>query len=113
TPLYATRLAGVVRGRFASDAQTMQADIADRGIRLAFDAARRGDALTVKEFRAQAGGGVMKGKGEMNLAEPRRYSAVATLERVNPAAFGDYPPASVNGRLNASGVLASPWRANV
>jgi hypothetical protein len=56
----------------------------------------RGDAVSIGNFQAVAGGGEVRGRGELSLAQPRRFSAVAALARVDASKFGDYPKSLLN-----------------
>jgi translocation and assembly module TamB len=112
-PLRATRMNGSVRARFTGADQRVQANVSERGISFAMDATRRGDAVTVREFRAIAGAGELRGSGEISLARPRRFSAAASLARVDASKFGDYPQSSLNGDLKVRGELLPDWRADL
>ena len=112
-PLRATRMSGGVRARFTAAEQRVQANVSERGISFVVDATRRGDDVTVGEFRAVAGAGELRGSGTASLAKPRRFSAAASLARVDASKFGDYPQSSLNGDLKLEGELLPDWRANV
>lgn len=51
--------------------------------------------------------GTLQGKGELALSEPRTFGAELALQRLNPAALGNFPRASINARLQAEGQLGS------
>ncbi|MFY9328615.1 MAG: translocation/assembly module TamB domain-containing protein, partial [Georgfuchsia sp.] len=112
-PLRATRLNGTIKAELAGVTQKVRIDVAERGIRIAMNGSRNGDAVTLEEFRVQAGSGTMLGSGELNLAGSRPYRIQARIDRLDPAAIGDYAQAAVTGRLNVSGALEPQWRANV
>ncbi|CAG4884918.1 conserved protein of unknown function [Georgfuchsia toluolica] len=112
-PLRKTHLNGMVRAELAGGAQKLQLDLAERGIGIALSASRRGDAVTLAEFRARAGAGSVRGNGKLSLAGPQPFAFNARISRLDPAAFGDYPAASITGQLSASGALVPQWRANV
>jgi translocation and assembly module TamB len=112
-PLRATGLNGTVKAELAGGAQRVQINVAERGISIALKGTRRGDAIALQEFRVQAGAGTLRGSGELSLAGSRPYQAEARIDRLDPAAFGDYPQAAITGRLGVGGALQPQWRANV
>jgi translocation and assembly module TamB len=112
-PLRTTRLNGTMTAEFAGAGQTVQINVAERGIGIALNGARHGDVITLQEFRVQAGAGTLRGSGELSLAGSRPYQAQARFARLDPAAFGDYPQAAITGSLSVSGALQPQWRAKV
>ena len=110
-PLRATRLNGSGKARIAGTEQHVIANIADGAIKLGFDATRRGDVVKVKEFRAAAGPGQINGSGEVALNGNKKYSVAAVFTRLDPSAFGAYPPAVLNGEVKLAGMLAPEWQA--
>lgn len=112
-PLRATRLAGRVAVHIAGSDQKLRAQLVERGISFDLEALRRGDVVTLKQFRIAAGSGVVSGSGSLALERERRFAATAALARIDPSQFGDFPPASLNGSLKISGALAPQWQAAV
>ena len=49
--------------------------------------------------------GTLQGKGELALSEARTFGAELALQRLNPAALGKFPRASINARLQVDGQL--------
>ncbi len=115
TRLYSTRLAGALDFRLAHTAETLQGafkgELSQRGTALAFDAEVGQGALQIKSFRAQAKGGALAGNARLELAASRRFSVAAAATRLDPAAFGSYPSASITGSLAAQGALEPEWSA--
>ena len=81
---------------------------------LSADAERKGDDIEVRALHARAGEAEARGSGRVHLGEPLRFAAELTLSRFNPARFGDYPRASINGYVKAHGDLGrrgtAQWR---
>lgn len=112
-PLRATRLNGTVNARLAGAEQHAQAKVAERETTLALQAVRKGDLVTLRQFVLKAGPGEIEGKGEITLAGAKRFAADATLKRLDPSKFGDYPQALLNGDVKVAGTLEPQWRADV
>ncbi|HTD89762.1 MAG TPA: translocation/assembly module TamB domain-containing protein, partial [Burkholderiales bacterium] len=112
-PLRATQLNGTVKAEVTGDVQKAQINVAERGISIALNGMRRGDVITLQEFRAQAGKGTLKGNGELKLTGSRPYRVQATIDRLDPAAFGNYPQAAITGQFSVSGTAAPQWQADV
>ncbi|MDQ2963920.1 MAG: hypothetical protein M3R31_12315, partial [Pseudomonadota bacterium] len=113
--LYPTRLAGALDFRLAHTADVPQGafkgELRERGIALAFDAEIARGELQLKAFRAQAKGGTLAGTGRLELAATHRFSIDAAATRLDPAAFGSYPSASITGTVAAQGALEPGWSA--
>lgn len=112
-PLRATRLNGTVNARLDGAEQHARAKVAERETTLALQAVRKGDLVTLRQFVLKAGRGEIEGKGEITLAGAKRFAAHATLKRLDPSKFGDYPQALLNGDVKVAGTLAPQWRADV
>jgi translocation and assembly module TamB len=109
--LRATRLAGALELELAPERQRVKGSVAQEDMSLAADAERKGDDVEVRALRARAGDSEATGTGRIHLGEPLRFAAVLRLARFNPARFGDYPEASINGSLRASGDLGGKGSA--
>jgi translocation and assembly module TamB len=110
TKLVTTRLSGRVAADANAERQTIEGDVRDRDMMLAFSAAIANGRVDVSQFRASAGGGTLAGTARMGLNERNDFSVQATMERLDPSRFAAVPSASLNGTLNASGVLHPQWR---
>ena len=113
--LYPTRLAGALDFQLAHGADepegAFKGELGDRGISLAFDAEIGRGALQIKAFRAQAKGGALAGNARLELRAGHRFSVAAAATRLDPAAFGSYPSASITGSVAAQGALEPEWSA--
>lgn len=112
-PLRVTRLHGSVKARVSGAAQSVQINVAERGMRVTLSGSRSGDAITLEEFRAQAGTGALQGSGALNLAGSKQFRIETSVDRLDPATLGDYPKAALTGRLRIDGTLAPQWRADI
>jgi translocation and assembly module TamB len=112
--LHPTRLAGALDFRLAHTAEVPQGafkgELGERGIALAFDAEISRGQLQIKAFRAKAKGGALAGNARLELAT-RRFSVDAAATRLDPAAFGSYPTASITGTVAAHGAFEPEWSA--
>ena len=108
-----TRLAGTLRLKLEEEAQTLVADLSQQGYRIEAEAVHQKQEVDVRSARIRAKGGELAFKGRVALAGNRGFSAEGTVSRFDPSAFGDYPPALLNGRFNAAGSLSPSWGATV
>ena len=100
-----TRLSGPLTIVATEKTQAVQGTLAQDGMRLTADAVRTGDVVEIRSLRAQAAGGEATGSGRLHLGQPMRFTTRLRLARFDPARFGDYPEGSINGSVDASGVL--------
>lgn len=108
TRMHATRLAGRADLTLGRARQSIDAELAQDQIALRLIAHRTGEAIDVPEFRARARGGEATGQARFSLAAKQPFALEATLNRFDPAAWGNFPGGSINGALNAKGTLAGP-----
>jgi translocation and assembly module TamB len=104
--LRATRLAGSVNVTGGTATQSIKADLAEGDIRIALTAERSGTIVTLRDARARARGGQASGRGRIELSGAQAFTVEARLTRFDPAAWGDFPPGAINGRVTAKGTLA-------
>ncbi|MDX3906565.1 MAG: translocation/assembly module TamB domain-containing protein [Pigmentiphaga sp.] len=107
-----TRLAGTLA--FSADAaeQSLNAELADRSrkvpLSLRLAAQMRDEVLQVSRLELAAGEARAQGKGELQLAEPRRFAAALRLDRFDPGHWvrsAVLPPAKVSARADVKGAL--------
>src|SRR5207249_11755906 len=97
--------------RAAAQEGTFKGKLGDRGVALDFDAEiGRGD-LQVEAVGAQAKGGALAGNARRELGAAHRCSVDAAASRLDPAAFGSYPSASITGTVAAQGGRVTAWLA--
>ena len=104
--LRATRLAGSLEIAAGRETQSIDADLAEGGVRIAVQAQRAGNSVHLRDLHARARGGELRGQGRIALSGAQAFSAEATLAGFNPAAWGDFPEGAVSGRVSATGSLA-------
>ena len=112
-PMRETRLAGKIGARLDDGAQHLDLDLREKGIAIAGAASREGDRVLIPKLRAAAGQGELSGTATLSLAGAKPFEARAQFRRFDPAAFGDWPTAILNGDIRATGTLEPAWRADV
>lgn len=114
--IYSTMKPTAIRGDIqvtnAGTTQTLQANLADKALRLAALATLENNVVTVREARLAAGSSRVDVAGTMNLLDDKAFKASASASRFNPADFGDFPQADINASVNAAGALAPAWRVD-
>ena len=103
-----TRLAGRADMTLTRDKQSIAADLAEKDISLRMTAHRVGNKIDVPQFLARARGGEASGEAHLTLAARRPFAVDATLDRFDPAAWGRFPPGSINATIKAAGALTGP-----
>ncbi|MEP6657128.1 MAG: AsmA family protein [Betaproteobacteria bacterium] len=101
-----TRLAGTLTTDGPRDAQRVRLTAHDGAMAFALDATANGERIDIARARASAGGGSAEVSGTLALNPDHAFSGKVALRNFNPAAFGKYPQASLNGALSANGALA-------
>jgi translocation and assembly module TamB len=104
-----TRLTGTLSATFDSSGQSYRGTLSQDRVRLGFSARQQQDMLNVDSLLAQAGTARLSARGKLSLSRPNRFSAQAELLRFDPAAFGDFPAANINGNFTADGQLRPTW----
>ncbi|HLW11543.1 MAG TPA: hypothetical protein VKU81_02490, partial [Casimicrobiaceae bacterium] len=112
TKLVATRLSGRVTADATAQRQTIDGDVRDRDLALAFAAVVANARIDVTRFRASAAAGSLEGSARMSLNEPNEFTVQAAMRRLDPSRFAALPGASLDGTLKASGALRPRWRAS-
>ena len=105
TRLRSLRLAGHVRLHADAQSQDLGAQLVYQRYTLLLQATRQGDRLEVRRARLTGRSGVLHLAGSLGLATPHAFSAAGRLESFDPSAFGDFPAAHLNVRMEGSGQL--------
>ena len=112
--LYSTMKATSIAGdiRIASDhqVQTLEAQLADQGMRLDARATLASNVIEIQQARIAAGSSSVRLTGMLGLDRDKAFRLNASASKFNPASFGDYPVADINAGINASGALVPDWR---
>jgi translocation and assembly module TamB len=101
-----TRLAGRVDLAGNRASQSVTGELTEREARIAFDAVRAGDVVTLNDARIRARGGEARGRGRLELSGAQPFSAEARFARFDPAAWGDFSAGAISGKVTAKGTLA-------
>jgi len=109
--LHPTDLVGTVGLVRSGQSDALSVDLTQRGMRLSARARHEGETLTVHEALLQAGAGRVQAQGALTLTSAQPFTLTARLTRVNPADFGAFPAASVNGTVEIDGALQPQWQA--
>jgi translocation and assembly module TamB len=105
TRLRKTALSGPLQVRIEGERQWARGSLTQEGIGLTAEVVRTGELIEVQELRALAEGGKVSGSGKIRLDAAMAFEARLSVERFNPAAFGDYPAGSLSGSALAGGRL--------
>ena len=101
--LLATALDGRIDASFAEAGETVQAELAQGPLAIRLDAARQGRTIALNEARISARSGRVEAKGRLDLDGEMPVTATALFTGFDPAEWGRYPPAQVNGSLDLAG----------
>jgi translocation and assembly module TamB len=114
--IYSTMKPTAIRGDIqvtnAGNTQTLQANLADKALRLAALATLENNVVTVREARLSSGGSRIDVSGSMNLLDDKAFKANVSASRFDPSDFGDFPTADINAGINVAGALAPAWRVD-
>jgi translocation and assembly module TamB len=115
--LHPTRLEGALDFQLSLAAGTPQGivkgQLGERGVAYAFDGEFARGEVQIRTFRAEAKGGALAGSAKLEFTGPQRFSVDAAATRLDPAAFGAYPTASITGTVAARGMLKPAWSASL
>ncbi len=106
--LRATHVGGDINLTGNDKTQSLVVQLAQDGLHLAAHASVAGGQLQLDRARLQAGSSTVDLTGSATLGGP--FKARATLQHLNPAAFGDFPEADINARANVAGLLRDAWQ---
>ena len=111
TKLAATRLSGRINADASAARQTLEGDVRDGDIGLAFKAVVADEHVDVTHFRASTPGGSLSGSARMALSDVNAFTVQASMRRLDPSRFAAVPPATLDGTIKARGILRPQWRA--
>ncbi len=107
------RVAGTATARFEGDEQIFEARLRHRGYAVAANGRRRGDRIDIAAADIKSPYGRAKLQGDIVVSGDRPFRVRGELAGFNPADFGDFPTANLNGRFDASGRLSPEIAASV
>jgi translocation and assembly module TamB len=105
TKLVATRMSGRLAGDANQARQTIEGDVRERDTMLAFAATIDDARIDVREFRASRGGGSLAGRATLLRNDANDFTLQARVQNLDPSRFGSLPSASLDGTVEAKGVL--------
>lgn len=111
--LHETRLGGTLEAEADERAQRVTLDVREAGMTLQARARHENDTLHIERMEARVRGGVLEGTGEIALSGAQRFKAALKARGFDPASFGAWPHATLNGSVAASGVLQPEPQATV
>lgn len=111
--LRSMRLAGDVALAADADAQRLRVSLRDGVYRVAADVRHHQNTLHITEVRLGARRASLSLAGSLQRMAPYRFQLQGRLERFDPAAFGDFPPAEIHARLAAQGTLTPQPTARI
>lgn len=96
-----------------ADAQRLMAHLEGAGAQLELAARHAQRVITVERGELRAEDVRLDFTGHAALTAKREFSVNAEFGGLDPARFINAPPARLNGKVSAQGVLAPEWRADV
>jgi translocation and assembly module TamB len=105
-----TQLSGKVQLVATEKRQAARGTLSQQGMKLTADVVRVDERVEVRAFRAEAGGGVVSGSGEVRLGEPIAANGSLKFSGFDPSRFGDFPAGVLNGHAEVAGTLSEPRR---
>ena len=111
--LRSTSLAGRLDVESLPDRQRFAADLREKDLRVETRGEVMRGRVRVEHLLARSGGAQLSASGSLDLDGDKAWTARGQLRGFDPARFGDFPAARINGTVNASGILRPQWRANL
>jgi translocation and assembly module TamB len=99
------RLAGDIRLDADARQQTLVAGLAYRHYRLKLDTNFRDSLFQINQVLLASGSSSLNLTGALHLDQSRQFDLIGKLNGFDPAAFGDYPQASLNATFSGTGHL--------
>jgi translocation and assembly module TamB len=91
--------------------QTLNAALADKGLRLDLQATLADALLQLHQARLQAKKGSITATGQASLKDRQAFSAKLRTDHFDPSALGGaYPIGDLNADITANGVIAPAWQ---
>lgn len=111
--MHAMRLAGDITLLAGVDRQRIRADLGDRRFRFHVDANHQDGVLELGKATILAGAGKLNTHGRLTLEGLKPFHLEGTMLAFDPADFGAYPAARINGSFSATGQLAGEPQASL
>ncbi|HKQ24327.1 MAG TPA: translocation/assembly module TamB domain-containing protein [Burkholderiales bacterium] len=111
--LRSTRMTGHLEVESLADRHRIVADLREKNLRVEARAEVVQNRVRVEHLLARSGGAQLTASGSLDLKDGMAWTTRGRLRGFDPAAFGDFPAARINGTVNASGILHPQWRADL
>ena len=108
-----TRLAGALELDTGEKVQRLALDLGDARIKVKASLRREGDRVAIETLRAAGYGGEVSGTGALELSGKRAFNASIKARSFDPARFGSFPTAVLNGAADLRGTLSPNWHMQV
>ena len=108
-----TSLNGSMRVEHRDDRQLVTVDLRQKNMQLEGEAEVTAQRIEVKRMTARAGGAQLLAKAAVDLDDNLNFELDGSLKNFDPARFGEFPQASINGSLQVGGRVRPEWRADV
>ena len=108
-----TRLVGTLELDAREKEQRLALDLRDARVRVKANLRREGEQVAIETLRAAGYGGEVSGTGTLELSGKRAFNGKLQARGFDPARFGSFPHATLNGTVEARGTLAPNWHAQV
>ena len=109
--LVKTRLAGFLKADIDGARQTLEGDVSQASLNVAFAALYADRRVDITRFRARASGGTLSGSGRVALDGPRAFEVALTAQHFDPARFAALRSGVLDGTIKASGTLLPEWKS--
>lgn len=111
--LHPTRLAGKVEARLGQQRQSFRLALVQKDMSARADGSLAGGLLSLESLTLQARDALFEGAGTLRLDGARDFGLAGRLRGFDPARFGRFPPARLNGEASARGSLSPEWQARL
>jgi len=108
-----TRLAGKVAVRLEQQRQSFRLALAQKDLSARADGSLTGGLLSLDSLALQARDALFEGAGTLRLDGARDFGLSGRLRGFDPARFGRFPPARLEGEASARGSLSPEWQARL
>ncbi|MGD8476957.1 MAG: hypothetical protein PVI98_07405, partial [Burkholderiales bacterium] len=108
-----TSLNGAISLEHHDQRQLVKLDLKEKDMQLQGRAEITSQRVVIEHMRARAGGAQLQASATVQLDDALGFSLDGNLSRFDPARFGDFPEADINGNVQVSGRLRPQWFAQV
>jgi len=108
-----TGLNGSVNIDRRGDRQFVYVDLRQKDMRLEANGEVSAQRIVIERMTARAGGARLRASAMVTMDEKLGFSLDGSFVRFDPARFGDFPHADVNGTLKVLGSVRPEWVAEV